>query len=39
MEQLSKELNIYYTRLSRIINDREEPNIELTYRLENTPVA
>lgn len=33
-KQLSEELNIHYTRLSRIINDREEPNVELTYRLE-----
>ena len=33
-KQLSEELNVHYTRLSRIINDREEPNIELTYRLE-----
>jgi len=33
-KRLSEDLNIHYTRLSRIINDREEPNIELTYRLE-----
>ena len=33
-KQLSEELNVHYTRLSRIINNREEPNIELTYRLE-----
>ena len=31
---LSKDLSIHYTRFSRIVNDREEPNIELTYRLE-----
>ncbi len=33
-KQLSEDLNIHYTRLSRIINNRESPNIELTYRLE-----
>ncbi len=33
-KRLSEDLNIHYTRLSRIINDREEPNIELIYRLE-----
>lgn len=33
-KELSQDLSIHYTRLSRIINDREEPNIELTYRLE-----
>lgn len=33
-KQLSEDLNIHYTRFSRIINDREEPNIELTYRLD-----
>jgi hypothetical protein len=33
-KQLSEDLSIHYTRLSRIFNDREEPNIELTYRLE-----
>ena len=33
-KKLSEDLNIHYTRLSRIINNREEPNIELTYRLE-----
>lgn len=33
-KELSEELDIHYTRLSRIINAREEPNIELTYRLE-----
>ena len=31
---LAEELDIHYTRLSRIINGREEPNTELTYRLE-----
>jgi len=33
-KKLSEELSIHYTRLSRIFNDREDPNIELTYRLE-----
>ncbi len=33
-KKLSEDLNIHYTRLSRIINDREDPNIELIYRLE-----
>jgi len=33
-KRLSEDLDIHYTRLSRIINNREEPNIELMYRLE-----
>lgn len=33
-KQLSEDLNVHYTRLSRIVNNREEPNVELTYRLE-----
>lgn len=33
-KDLAEDLSIHYTRFSRIINDREEPNIELTYRLE-----
>ncbi len=33
-KRLSEDLDIHYTRLSRIINDREEPNVELMYRLE-----
>jgi len=33
-KSLSEDLGIHYTRLSRIINDREEPNIEMMYRLE-----
>jgi len=33
-KRLSEDLDIHYTRLSRIINDRDEPNIELMYRLE-----
>lgn len=33
-KQLSEDLDIHYTRLSRIINNREDPNTELMYRLE-----
>lgn len=33
-KRLSEDLGIHYTKLSRILNDREEPNIELTFRLE-----
>lgn len=33
-KRLSEDLGIHYTRLSRIINEHEEPNIELIYRLE-----
>jgi plasmid maintenance system antidote protein VapI len=33
-KEISKELDLHYTKLSRIINDREEPSIELCYRLE-----
>lgn len=33
-KKLSEDLDVHYTRLSRIINDREEPNVELTYRLD-----
>lgn len=32
--EISNDLSLHYTKLSRIINDKEEPNIELTYRLE-----
>jgi plasmid maintenance system antidote protein VapI len=32
--ELAEDLSIHYTKLSRIINDKEEPNIELCYRLE-----
>ncbi|BDS13364.1 hypothetical protein [Aureispira anguillae] len=32
--EIAKDLAIHYTKLSRIINDKEEPNIELCYRLE-----
>ena len=31
---ISDELAVHYTKLSRLINDKEEPNIELAYRLE-----
>ena len=31
---ISEDLSIHYTKLSRIINDKEEPNVELSYRLE-----
>jgi len=31
---ISEDLAVHYTKLSRIINDKEEPNIELTYRLD-----
>ena len=33
-KEISEDLAIHYTKLSRIINDKEEPNIELSYRLE-----
>lgn len=33
-KKISEDLGINYTRLSRIINNRENPNIELAYRLE-----
>ena len=33
-KKLSEDLGIHYTRLSRIINDKENPNIQLAYRLE-----
>ena len=33
-KEIAKDLSIHYTKLSRIINDKEEPNIELSYRLE-----
>ena len=31
---IADELALHYTKLSRLVNDKEEPNIELTYRLE-----
>ncbi|MGB0931044.1 MAG: hypothetical protein ACPGVB_09730 [Chitinophagales bacterium] len=33
-KKLSEDLAIHYTRLSRIINDKEAPNVELAFRLE-----
>ena len=33
-KDFAQEVCLHYTKLSRIINDKEEPNIELTYRLE-----
>lgn len=30
----AKEIGVHYTKLSRLINDKEEPNIDLCYRLE-----
>lgn len=32
--EIAEDLSIHYTKLSRIINDKEEPNIEFSYRLE-----
>ena len=32
--EMAEDLAIHYTKLSRILNDKEEPNVELTYRLE-----
>lgn len=31
---IAEDLSIHYTKLSRVINDKEEPNIEFSYRLE-----
>jgi len=33
-KEIAIDLAVHYTKLSRIINDKEEPNIELTYRLD-----
>lgn len=33
-KKMSEEIDVHYTRLSRIINNRETPNIEFIYRLE-----
>ncbi len=33
-KEIAENLNIHPTKLSRIINDKENPNIELMYRLE-----
>jgi len=32
--EIADDLSVHYTKLSRIVNDREEPNVELCYRLE-----
>ena len=34
-KEFSKDIDIHYTKLSRIINEREEPNVSLIYRLES----
>jgi plasmid maintenance system antidote protein VapI len=33
-KELSADLGIHYTKLSRIFKDKDDPNIQLTYRLE-----
>ena len=33
-KRMSEDIDVHYTRLSRIINNREAPNIEFMYRLE-----
>jgi plasmid maintenance system antidote protein VapI len=33
-KKVSEELDVHYTKLSRIINNRESPNVEFMYRLE-----
>lgn len=33
-KEIAEDLSLHYTKLSRIINDKEEPNVELCYRLE-----
>ena len=33
-KDFAEDISIHHTRLSRILNNREEPNIELAYRLE-----
>ena len=33
-KRISEELDVHYTKLSRIINNRETPNIEFMYRVE-----
>ncbi len=32
--EIAEDLAVHYTKLSRIINDREEPSVGLSYRLE-----
>jgi plasmid maintenance system antidote protein VapI len=33
-KDIAEDLSIHYTKLSRVINDKEEPNIGMAYRLE-----
>lgn len=33
-KELAAEIDLHPTKLSRLLNDRENPNVELTYRLE-----
>lgn len=33
-KEVADDLDVHYTRLSRILNDREDPNLSLIYRLE-----
>lgn len=33
-KRMSEDIDVHYTRLSRVINNRETPNIEFIYRLE-----
>lgn len=33
-KETAENLSLHYTKLSRIINDKEDPNVELCYRLE-----
>mgnify|MGYP001159276981 FL=1 len=33
-KEVANDLDVHYTRLSRILNEREEPNLSLMYRLE-----
>ncbi|MEM8900043.1 MAG: hypothetical protein AAGC85_18150 [Bacteroidota bacterium] len=33
-KEIAADLAVHYTKLSRILNDKEEPNVELSYRLE-----
>ncbi len=32
--EIAEDLSLHYTKLSRIVNDKEEPSVELSYRLE-----
>lgn len=33
-KEIAEDLAVHYTKFSRLINDKEEPSIELSYRLE-----